>query len=137
MLMRPLMVRLFVAADEVAKVYEYVWIYAVLCGAFFIPLGLIFVFRHVLQGCGFGLLPMFGGVVELVGRGVVAFIAAKNLSYVGVCMGNVIAWVSAAVYFIVIYVILMKFMEKRKAAHESLSASSLSNNNPAKNQSGR
>ncbi len=137
MLILPLMVRLFVAADEVAKVYEYVWIYAVLCGAFFIPLGLIFVFRHVLQGCGFGLLPMFGGVVELVGRGVVAYIAARKLSYVGVCMGNVIAWVSAAVYFIVLYVILMKYMEKRKAAHESLSASSLSNSSPAMNQSGK
>lgn len=136
-LILPLMVRLFIAEAEVAAVYDYVRTYVVLCGAFFIPLGLIFVFRHVLQGCGFGVLPMFGGVVELVSRGVVAFIAARKRSYEGVCMGNVTAWVSAAVFFIILYIVLMKKMERDKAAHESLSASSLSNNSPAMNQNGR
>lgn len=133
----PFMVRLFITEAEVAVVYPYVWTYAVLCGAFFIPLGLIFVYRHVLQGCGFGFLPMLGGVVELGSRAIVAFLSARNRSYRGVCMANVCAWTTAAVFFVVLYVILMRYMRKRKAAHESFSASSLSNSSPAANQNGR
>ena len=137
MLALPYMVRLFITEAEVAAVYPYVRTYAILCGAFFIPLGLIFVFRHVLQGCGFGFLPMLGGVVELGSRAVMAFLAAKHMSYEGVCMANVCAWTAAAVFFVLLYLVLMRYMEKRKAAHESLSASSLSNSSPARNQKGR
>ena len=133
----PYMVRMFIKEAEVATVYGYVWDYAVLCGAFFIPLGLIFVYRHVLQGCGFGVLPMMGGVVELVCRGVVAYLAAYYMSYFGVCMGNVAAWTITAVFFVILYMVLMKYMQRRKTAYESLSASSLSNSNPAINQNGK
>lgn len=113
----PYMVRLFVSEREVAAVYEYVKIYAVLCGAFFVPLGLIFIYRNLLQGCGFGILPMCGGIVELVSRGSVAFVAARMESYIGVCMGNVAAWVTAAAFFVILYFILMKRMEREKAAY--------------------
>lgn len=137
LLVLPYMVRLFINEAEVAAVYGYVWDYAVLCGAFFVPLGLIFVYRHVLQGCGFGVLPMLGGVVELVCRGVVAFLAARYMSYIGVCMGNVVAWCTTAVFFVILYMILMRYMQRKKTAYESLSASSLSNSSPAKNQKGK
>ncbi len=133
----PYMVRLFITEAEVAVVYGYVWDYAVLCGAFFVPLGLIFVYRHVLQGCGFGVLPMMGGFVELICRGVVAFLAAKYMSYIGVCMGNVAAWSITAVFFVILYMVLMRHMKRRKTAYESCSASSLSNSSPAMNQSGK
>ncbi len=137
LLVLPYMVRLFINEAEVAAVYGYVWDYAILCGAFYIPLGLIFVYRHVLQGCGFGVLPMMGGFVELICRGVVAFLAAYYMSYIGVCMGNVAAWSITAIFFVILYMVLMKYMQRRKTAYESLSASSLSNNNPARNQNGK
>lgn len=114
LLILPLMVRLFITENEVALVYGYVRTYALLCGAFFIPLGLIFVFRNILQGCGFGFLPMLGGVVELASRAVVANIAAQRRSYIGVCMADVIAWVSAAVFFVILYLLLMKQMERKR-----------------------
>lgn len=117
LLILPHMVRLFVSEGEVAAVYDYVKTYAVLCGAFFVPLGIIFVYRNLLQGCGFGFLPMIGGIIELVSRGGVAFIAAYMRSYVGICMGNVAAWVTAGSFFVVLYFILMKQMEREKAAY--------------------
>ncbi len=137
LLILPYVVRLFITEAEIAVVYDYVKTYAVVCGAFFIPLGLIFVFRHILQGCGFGVLPMLGGVVELVARGVVAFLAAMAHSYVGVCFGNVAAWVGAATFFVILYFVLMKKMERAKAAHESFSEMSFSNSSPATNQKGK
>lgn len=135
-LILPFAIRLFVT-ENVADVYGYARTYIIICGAFFIPLGMIFIFRNVLQGCGFGVLPMMGGVVELVSRCVAAFVAAKMLSYVGVCFANAGAWLTAGVFFLILYVVLMNKMRRSKAAHESLSASSLSNSNPAMNQNGR
>lgn len=116
-LILPYVVRLFVSEAEVAAVYEYVKTYAVLCGAFFVPLGIIFVYRNLLQGCGFGVLPMIGGIVELLSRGGVALVAARMMSYTGICLGNVAAWVTAATFFVVLYFILMRQMEKEKEAY--------------------
>lgn len=131
----PYAVRLFVK-ENIDVVYGYARTYMIICGAFFIPLGLIFIFRNLLQGCGFGVLPMLGGVVELIGRGVMAFAAARMRSYEGVCMANASAWILAGAFFVILYFILMKKMRRQKAAHESLSASSLSNSNPAAAQKG-
>ena len=72
---------------------------------------MIFIFRNALQGCGFGLMPMLGGVVELLGRSVVAFIAARMLSYTGVCFANVAAWLTAGVFLWLAYRVLMRRMK--------------------------
>ena len=78
------------------------------CGVFFIPLGMIFIFRNAMQGCGFSMLPMLGGVVELVCRGAVAFIAAYYKSYVGVCMGNASAWLVTGIFLAIAYIFVMR-----------------------------
>ena len=109
----PYVIRLFVTED-VEVVLGYAETYILICGAFFIPLGLIFIFRNALQVCGSGFLPMMGGVVELVSRAVVAFIAAYMASYAGVCVANVAAWTSAGVFLWICYIFLMKKMRQEK-----------------------
>ncbi|MBQ8233460.1 MAG: MATE family efflux transporter [Lachnospiraceae bacterium] len=111
----PHIIGLFVAGD-IGEVYGYARTFVIICGAFFIPLGMIFIFRNALQGCGFGFLPMMGGVVELVSRSAMAFVAARLLSYEGVCMANVAAWSSAGIFLWIAYRILMKKMIQSKAA---------------------
>jgi len=96
--------------EDVVQITEYAKIYIGVCGAFFIPLGMIFIFRNALQGCGFGFLPMMGGVVELLGRLVLAFIAARMLSFTGVCLANVSAWLFAGVFLMIAYRVAMKRM---------------------------
>lgn len=81
----PFGVRLFVS-ENLEQIMGYAQTYINICVLFFIPLGLIFIFRNILQGSGYGLLPMMGGVVELVSRLVAAVIAVKLDSYVGVCL---------------------------------------------------
>ena len=39
-----------------------------ICVVFFIPLGAIFVYRNVMQGCGYGFLPMAGGDRRAAGK---------------------------------------------------------------------
>lgn len=38
-----------------------------------------------MQGCGYGFLPMMGGVSELAARMIVAFIAMSTVSYPMAC----------------------------------------------------
>ena len=113
----PYIVPLFIT-EQMQMVCGYVKTYIAICGVFFIPLGMIFIFRNALQGCGFGFIPMMGGVVELVSRGVVAFAAAHLLSYVGVCFANASAWLTAGIFLLIAYHFLMKKMVRDKKAHE-------------------
>lgn len=131
-LILPYAIRLFVTGD-ISTVYGYARTYIIINGAFFIPLGMIFIFRNALQGCGFGLMPMMGGVVELVSRCTAAFAAARLLSYEGVCLANASAWLTAGIFLWIVYRILMKKMLQDKGSY-SLSSNTCSNNSPAANQ---
>ena len=113
----PYAVRLFIT-DDIEMVLGYARIYIIICGACFIPLGMIFIFRNALQGCGFGFAPMMGGVVELISRCVAAFAAARLLSYEGVCCANAGAWITAGIFLWLAYRSLMKKMLQEKQTHE-------------------
>ena len=113
----PYIVPLFIS-EQVEMVCGYARTYITICGMFFIPLGMIFIFRNALQGCGFGFMPMMGGVVELLSRGIVAFAAAHLMSYVGVCFANASAWLTAGIFLWIAYHFLMKKMVRDKNAHE-------------------
>lgn len=109
----PYIVPLFIS-EQVEMVCGYARTYITICGMFFIPLGMIFIFRNALQGCGFGFMPMMGGVVELLSRGIVAFAAAHLMSYVGVCFANASAWLTAGIFLWIAYHFLMKKMVRDK-----------------------
>ena len=103
----PYLIRLFVG-DSTAEVLSYAKTYIYICGVCFIPLGMIFIYRNVLQGCGYALMPMLGGVVELVCRSVAAFAAVKLNSFTGVCMANASAWVVTGLFLAVAYLFTVK-----------------------------
>ena len=113
----PYIVPLFIS-EQIEMVCGYARTYITICGMFFIPLGMIFIFRNALQGCGFGFMPMMGGVVELLSRGIMAFAAAHLMSYVGVCFANASAWLTAGIFLWIAYHFLMKKMVRDKKAHE-------------------
>ena len=134
--MAPYVVRLFVT-ENIDQVYGYVKTYITMSGSLFIPLGLIFLFRNLLQGCGYGFLPMLGGVIELASRAIGSIIAQRNLTFVNVCMADLSAWLTAGIFFTVLYMFLIRKMRREKELYDSLSNTSLSNSNPAINQNGK
>lgn len=75
---------------------------------FLVPLMIVNVYRNGIQGMGYGILPMMAGVAELIGRGVVAVIAAGKRSYVGVCLASPAAWVLAGGLLLIMYFYIMK-----------------------------
>ena len=82
--------------------------YITICTLFYIPLSTIFIFRNTMQGCGYGFLPMMGGVVELVARLSVAMIAMRVHSYALSCFCDPAAWLSAGLFTGVSYLFVMK-----------------------------
>lgn len=103
----PYVVPLFVSGD-VSSILNYAQTYIMVVSIFFIPLGMIFIYRNVLQGSGMSVLPMLGGVVELLSRSILAFAAAQYKSYLGVCMANAAAWLTAGVFLWIAYLFVVK-----------------------------
>lgn len=100
------MTYLFVSED-VGTIMNSVDIYLKCVGIFFIPLAVVNIYRNGIQGLGYGLLPMTAGIAELIGRGVVAVIAAGQRSYLGVCLASPAAWLLAGGLLIVMYYYIM------------------------------
>ena len=48
-------------------------------------LGSIFIYRNALQGMGYGLVPMLGGVFELVARSLIVLLVAGKSKLLQVC----------------------------------------------------
>lgn len=103
---------LFVS-EHVAEIIGEVDIYLKCIGYFFLPLTIVNIYRNGIQGMGFGFLPMTAGIAELMGRGVVAVIAARQRSYLGICMASPIAWILAAGLLIGMYFYIMKVYGKK------------------------
>ena len=100
------MTYLFVSED-VGTIMNSVDIYLKCVGIFFIPLAVVNIYRNGIQGLGYGLLPMTAGIAELIGRGVVAVIAAGQRSDLGVCLASPAAWILAGGLLIVMYYYIM------------------------------
>ncbi|MDE7212553.1 MAG: MATE family efflux transporter, partial [Lachnospiraceae bacterium] len=111
------MTYLFVSED-VPAVIGNVDTYLKCVAAFFWPLTIVNVYRNGIQGMGFGFLPMLAGVAELIGRGVVARIAARYRSYFGVCMASPAAWILAGTLLLVMYFLIMSHYKKKNNGKE-------------------
>lgn len=101
------MTYLFVS-ENVDAVMAQVQVYMQCIAIFMIPLMIVNLYRNGIQGMGYGLLPMMAGVTELAARAVVSQIAAHYKSYLGVCVASPVAWVSAAVFLLIVYYFIIK-----------------------------
>lgn len=90
-------------SDNVESIIDSVGLYLICSSSFYIPLTIVNLYRNGIQGLGYGLLPMTAGIAELIGRGVVAMIAAEYHSYLGICLAGSAAWALAAGLLLVQY----------------------------------
>lgn len=109
----------FAEGVDMAAMMPWARTYMNICASFFLPLSTIFVFRNVMQGCGYGFLPMMGGFAELVARLSVALIAMKVGSYALAVFCHPAAWKAAAIFTGVSYVWVMKDIVRKQGVSET------------------
>ncbi len=85
----------------------------------YIILGMLLIYRNVLQGMGHSFIPMMAGAAELVLRIVGALLLARYLGYLGVCLSNPLAWVGATLMLWIDYLLVMRTLRKRQIHPES------------------
>ncbi len=103
---------LFIKEDP-GPILEYAYMYFRICPRYFIPLGLIFVFRNALQGMGYSVTTLLGAAIELVSRIILSIVAVRNMSYAGVCYANAIAWLTAGILLFICYEVVIRKELKR------------------------
>ena len=100
-----------VGADAYAsEVQRYAQVFLRINGALYIFLAFVFIFRFSLQGLGKNFAPALSAVIESVMRVFAAFVLARGLGFVGICLSNPLAWIGAALPLMVIYFVTIKKM---------------------------
>jgi putative MATE family efflux protein len=82
--------------------------YLMINGCCYIMVGLLFVYRNALQGISRSVLALIAGVCELVMRALVAFVLVGTLGFTAVCIASPTAWLSATVWLMAVYFIVIK-----------------------------
>lgn len=74
---------------------------------FYFFLGMIFLFRQVLQGIGYPILPLISSIVELFMRAFAALYLATLYGYIGICFAGPIAWLGGSIVVMIGYFIII------------------------------
>lgn len=93
---------LFVEASQ-TEVIELTKDYFKIASWFYPFLASIFIFRNALQGIGYGLDAMLGGIFELAARGVLIKIIGTSFGYAGICFCDPAAWIAALIPLVPLY----------------------------------
>lgn len=111
-LLEPAMHLFFDSAQDVAVHLPWAIPYIRFCAICYIPLSAIFIFRNMMQGCGFGFLPMMGGVVELVSRAIMAVLSMKLMIYELASACDPAAWLTTGIFTFVAWLYVAPKIEK-------------------------
>lgn len=110
-LLRPTMYLFFTADTDMDVMIKWARPYVIYASIFYLPLGMIFIYRNAMQGCGYGLLPMLGGVVEFFARVICAIISINIHSYNLAVFCDPCAWICAGLFVFFAYHYLIKKIE--------------------------
>lgn len=96
------MMRLFVSGGE-EQVVGMAAQYMRVTNYFYPALGMLTILRYSIQGMGYSNLSMFSGVMEMIARCGVSLWLVPALAWMGVCLGDPVAWCMADVFLFPAY----------------------------------
>ena len=115
MLLGRYMAMLFLDASEV-EILGNVVIYLNTVVAFSFLLVLVLIYRNAIQGLGYSRVAMLAGLLELVGRTLVALVLAKYTGFQGICFAHPAAWLCADFLLVPLYLHIVHKYEKTMPA---------------------
>ena len=74
---------------------------------------------------GQSFVPMMAGFFELCARALVAFTLPKFVGYIGICLADPIAWISAAVPLMITYYVKMRKIDSENQQIEELKSKAI------------
>lgn len=89
--------------EPTEEILSYAKTYLNTIAIFYPVLGLLYVYRNGLQGMGDGIIPLLGGLGELLSRLAVATILPGLMGYMGICLASPVAWCAAAAILLIRY----------------------------------
>lgn len=119
-LLEPAMYLFFGSAENVAIQLPWAIPYIRFCAICYIPLSAIFIFRNMMQGCGFGFLPMMGGVVELVSRAIMAALSMKFMIYELASACDPAAWLTTGIFTFVAWLYVAPKIERMFSGRQNV-----------------
>ena len=112
-LMLPFVMNLFFdSGTDLTEYIPYAKTYMVEAAVFYIPLSMIFIYRNTMQACGYGKTALMLGIMELAARLSTAIISIKIGSYALAVAGDGLAWLSTGILSWVLYLLVMKSLQK-------------------------
>ena len=112
------MIRIFVDAGE-TEVIGYAVQYLRCMGYFFWLLAFLNTVRSAVQGLGHSGSAMFAGLLEMVARTSMSLLAIPAFGYLAACFTDQTAWLAAATYIMIDYVMIMRKQERLVAGDAS------------------
>lgn len=109
---KPLSYLFLDASKTDQSIIENAQLYMNIVVVFFIPLGMIFLYRTGTQGLGSGSIPMISSITELILRSIAAFTLPVFFSYTGVCLASPAAWIGAGFLLPFCYMARMRKIKK-------------------------
>lgn len=78
---------------------------------FYPALGLLTILRYSIQGLGYSNLSMLSGVMEMMARCGVSLWLVPQLAFMGVCLGDPVAWLAADVFLVPAFCLLYRHLK--------------------------
>lgn len=109
------LVGLFISQDSADRqlVIDMAQQFLIINSALYIPLLFVNIVRFSIQGLGYTMIAMIAGLMELVGRAVVAMLLVPSLGYDAACFANPVAWILADLFLFPCYFTCIRKLQKR------------------------
>jgi putative MATE family efflux protein len=73
---------------------------------FYVPLALVNIVRFLIQGMGFSMFAVLAGVMEMIGRSVVAILLVPKFGFIAICLASPAAWILADLFLIPAFIMV-------------------------------
>ncbi len=102
---------IFISADEVACL-DNTHMFLIWNSVFWIPLALVNIVRFLIQGMGYSMFAVIAGVMEMIGRSVMATLMVPKIGFLAICLASPMAWILADAFLIPAFFIVRNKLHK-------------------------
>ncbi|ADL32948.1 MatE efflux family protein [Butyrivibrio proteoclasticus B316] len=79
---------------------------------FYIPLALVNIVRFLIQGMGYSMFAVLAGVMEMIGRSLVAVLLVPHLGFTAICLASPVAWILADAFLIPAFITVRNKLQR-------------------------